>query len=648
VVNDNLTMQMALTNGTVLIADTFPLTRSVLFNPSISFNGWPSNAFLVPFATNFPFLAASAYSSPFTQFYNVAVNPPYQPTIPNFAPLPQMVLQVTNHLQAFVLNNNHVIDYVQFSGPGSTRNITSEFQNTNTAAIGGGTAPYYTNLIWSTALDNTGLPLGISTQIGISDGSIPLNTTFWIPKPSLQYVQQQIDGFLHFLNPLYTSKYGSQVFYSTNLAVQAPYTPSAITYEYDTYQANDPLVHYLKSDLIYLGYDPDANSGVQTGVHPEPVTIANFPVLPDLGKVNARYQPWGGKTATAENGVTQQAYDESAFNLAFKDPLMKQSDNWDFPADKLPTVGWLGRVHRGTPWQTVYLKASDILSELNPINPALGNVGTNTWAVWMSDASQFDAVNASPVQDRLLFDNFSTALNDNATRGQLSVNQLASNTNDPATALASWSALLSGVVVVTNSQAFPQFSLQRPAQFPLTNGWLTIEPAGLAGTNSVVGRLASGINTKRAQFKNSDGLTGVFEHVGDILFTPQLTEQSPFLNWNDVNQKQYGISDEVYEWLPQQTLSLLRVTGTPQSPMRYVIYCYGQTLKPAPNGVVTGGPKLANNISPFGMVTNYQVVAESATRAVVQVNPVVTKNLNGTLNTNYNMRIEQFNVLPPD
>ena len=62
-----------------------------------------------------------------------------------------------------------------------------------------------------------------------------------------------------------------------------------------------------------------------------------------------------------------QAYDENAFNLAFKDPLMTRPDNWDFPADKLPTVGWLGRVHRGTPWQTVYLKASDILNEAQSI-----------------------------------------------------------------------------------------------------------------------------------------------------------------------------------------------------------------------------------------------------------------------------------------
>jgi hypothetical protein len=632
VVNDNLTMQMTLTNGTVVLANTFPLSGGVNFNPSTSLNIWPANAFMVPFVTNFVFLADSAYSSPYVQFNNVANNPPYQGTMPNFVPLPQLLLQVTNHLQAFVLDNNHVIDYVHFSGPGSTRNITLEFQNTNTTVVGNNTAPYYTNLIWSIAPGNTGLPVGITTQIGISDGSIsPVNPTFW----NGSNVPKEIDGFLHFLNPAYASKYGSQVMYATNLAVQAPYTPSAITYEYDTYQANDPLVHYLKSDLGYFGQEATPNSSLQTGIHREPANTANFPLLPGLGKVNNRYLPWGKTFPTGEtyaNGLpaSQANVDQSLYNLAFKDPLMIQSDNWDFPDYKLPTVGWLGRVHRGTPWQTVYMKATDILAEPNPKNPGLGNVGTNTWSIWTSDANQYDAVNAAPVQDRLLFDNFSTALNDNATRGQLSVNQ---------DHLAAWSAVLSGVVALTNSTALPQLK-----QFqPLTNGSLTIDPAGPLGVGSRVGQLVTNINNMRAQFKNPDGLTGVFEHVGDILSTLQLTEQSPFLNWNNANQQQNGISDEVYEWLPQQTLSLLRVPGTPQSPMRYVIYSYGQTLKPAPNGIVTSGGQ-----SFFGMVTNYQVVAETATRTVVQLTPVITTNPNGTLNTNYSSKIEQFNVLPPD
>ena len=53
--------------------------------------------------------------------------------------------------------------------------------------------------------------------------------------------------------------------------------------------------------------------------------------------------------------------DTNAYNYAYKDPLVTSSDNWAFPTNKFPTVGWLGRVHRGTPWQTVFLKAANIM-----------------------------------------------------------------------------------------------------------------------------------------------------------------------------------------------------------------------------------------------------------------------------------------------
>src|SRR5208282_5888774 len=49
-----------------------------------------------------------------------------------------------------------------------------------------------------------------------------------------------------------------------------------------------------------------------------------------------------------------------------------------------------------------------------------------------------------------------------------------------------------------------------------------------------------------------------FLDVGDILAVPQLTEQSPFLNWNDTVQTENGISDEAYEIIPSQLLPLLR------------------------------------------------------------------------------------------
>ena len=73
-----------------------------------------------------------------------------------------------------------------------------------------------------------------------------------------------------------------------------------------------------------------------------------------------------------------------------------------------------------------------------------------------------------------------------------------------------------------------------------------------------------------------------------------------------------------------------------------MIYCYGQTLRPAPNSVVTTGG--AN----FGLVTNYQITAESAARAVVRVNQnVITNAAGAATGTNYSTVIESYTVLPP-
>jgi len=71
------------------------------------------------------------------------------------------------------------------------------------------------------------------------------------------------------------------------------------------------------------------------------------------------------------------------------------------------------------------------------------------------------------------------------------------------------------------------------------------------------------------------------------------------------------------------------VRGTEQ---RYVLYCFGQALRPAPNGSVSGG---AWN----GLVTNYQVTAQSVVRAVIRVDNANT--------TQPHAVVESYNVLPP-
>jgi hypothetical protein len=593
--------------------------------------GYPTNiSFVIPLNANLvmPLGSATAFTNWWVysflshQFVPAPSTPLFE-DVPGF-PVPHFTLMTTNRLRVVMLDrdtsgNYHVIDYVHFAGPDSTRDLNAEIFNDDPDGV------------WNTNAFTTGVPVGIRNQIQISEWT----TTFPAGPPSEDGTWHG-DAEAQSFGPCGATTPSQQAFFggffragnywtalgwggeagctATNLVfgsvgVEAPYEPTRYVVLYTTWQANDPLVHYIASDLNYTEETGTPHPGIN--VFNYGTTITN---LPDLGALNDHYMPWGGHLPINTNAPDFNTL--NAYNMALKDPLMWQSDDWDFPMNKFPTVGWLGRVHRGTPWQTVYMKS-----------PA---VSLNTWTNWTGDFNTFDANNSLPAQDRLLFDLFTTAFNDNATRGTLSVNVGA--TNGPS--LAAWSALFSGIVVPIN-----------------TNGGFTvIQPAGVyaqANPPPLV-QIVQGINQTRTNFVNADGLIGSFEHVGDILAVPQLSVQSPFLSYVD---PAVGTNDEMYEWLPQQTMSLLRCSSSP----RYVIYSYGQALKPAPNSVYTGSGSL------FGMVTNYQIVSEAATRAVVRFNSIVTNvvtyatdNLTYTnwfsvpVVTNNNVVIERFNVLPPD
>jgi len=623
-----------------------------------------------PWAGSGPYLTTNL-AWPFES--NVFVNASSSP----YFPQPHWWLMTTNYLQVLMVDHasGGIVDYVQLKGPNSVRDLTGEIiSNWDIPVVSTAPSGYE---FWNTNSYRDSIfgekPVGLISQLGVSVGSIPEpgnGSVAWLPGHTRD---DEEAGFLAFLgyDTGNTNEYVGEQKMSN--AVQVPYTPTATVVQHIDWQVNDPLVHYMTNDLSWPGAVPPITQ------IPDNLTNENG----GLGKLNVQYMPWGDLNNTNTSDFTTA----NAYNLALKDPLVWQSDDWDFPTYKMPTVGWLGRVHRGTPWQTVYLKSPDILQEAHIIiNNGVTNytyLGTNYWEQWTGDSSAaggeyYDAINTAPSQDRLLFDLFTTAPNANATRGQLSVNVGASDPTNPQTGLAAWSALLSGVEVLANNAANPPVqhngSVVDFTAFP-------IDPAGPAGPNSKVGQIVEGINQTRlnannadlifnrtitgivtneteipATFANADGLAGAFEHVGDILSVPQLSDQSPFLNLNangvvEPVQLQNGISDEMYEWLPQQVMSLLRVSGTPQSPMRYVIYCYGQALKPAPNGIYTGSGAY------FGMITNYQVVAESATRALVNfgstVTNVITTNADNNwisvpVVTNNTAQIKQYNVLPPN
>jgi hypothetical protein len=639
---DTLSMSLMATGG----VSSYTLVSSNSMIPPVTFNysapfTWPGSTwsgsdalnptapspFFIPlYYTNITFLPSSFYNFPTPQMVpqSIAGIPAGSPigwqgpkinVVPLATPLPQMVLNTTNHLQLYMLDGTHVIDYVQFSGPNNARNLNPVYENNTNTTV------YYPNW-WSTNLVPKsffkGVPAGIASQIDVSETSYGGNQAYWGNNLNAWNIaQEQIDGFAPFMG--FPAPYGAYVNsqiaqnYQTNYAAQVPYTPGVTIVDYTSWEANDPLVHYTTNDLYFQ--DDGTRSGIQSGIVtvPQNNQVNTYPQIPDIGKLSQRFAPWGVV------GQTASGIDTNQNNISYKDPLLFGSDDWDFPTNKYPTVGWVGRVHRGTPWQTVFLKATNLLAMYNPgVNSQAPYVGMPTWAHLTGNQNYFDATNTLPVEDRLLFDLFTTSPSDDATRGQLSVNQPH---------LAAWSALFSGMIVPTNS----------------TGGYTVIPPAGANYTNIIyrssspsafndyyvatnpLAALWGGIQQKRAVFQNADGLAGAFERKGDILSVPELTERSPFLD-----QVNNSYNDEQYEWLPQQALSLLRANGNTQ---RYVIYCYGQALRPAgSSGVVQGGTY-------FGLVTNYQVTAESAARAVVRVE--------GANTGSPHVVVESFNPLPP-
>jgi len=506
-------------------------------------------------------------------------------------------LMTTNYLQAFILDGTSVIDYVQFRDPRDATNLDVAVQDPNPNIPGSGyNANYY--YLWETnGYNGLAQPSwGIVRQIDVSesypDAQRKLPNGINSSPQYANYDQSAVTTFFNFIGPGWSGlgPWGHDASYVPCRTVFCPYL----------LQANDPLVHYLAADLssgpgvttVWAnGSYPNATWGQSDGPQNHPLPQA--PATP----IKDRYQPWG--CSPGQMAKLGAAVDQNVYNLAYKDPLVWGPDYWDFPTNSYPTVGWLGRVHRGTPWQTVYLKSTNILSAGSTPN------GVLTWINWLGSAQTnfYDAMNAAPQQDYRLFDLFTTRFNDNSARGTLPVNA-GMNRSDGG--LAAWSALFSGMVALTNTSA-------------TTYSSLIINPAGPDALNSPLWTIVNGSNGINVTRANTNLFpTQVFSHVGQILATPALSLKSPFLT----NQ---FCSDEIYEWLPQQMMGLVRDGSS-----RYVLYCYGQALSPAPNGTILG----------LGLVTNYQVVAESTVRAVIRVDNANT--------SKPHVVVESYNVLPPN
>lgn len=613
---------MTLTNDTGLVTN-----RTLVVGNRIDSSNWRAARMLnsmdkksfITNVTTLAFFPPSLYTqADRTQL--VSTNPPSTPwDVSQQLIMPRWGITFSNRVQATIVDaSGRIIDYVSLGNLVYRTNITDIIADSaalTDAAFSdaGGTPPGFKQL-WATNLLAGAPPggllsgrLGVIQQLNISMGAVPAQGQwasygkFTPNAPALEATK-----FKYFMLTAVT-----------NGAVIAPFTPSFQFRVPLSWQANDPLVHYLSGDL----FDTE-KSGIIELIKPEEVTINRTPA--NIGALNTRYNPWPiGDKATGQNKYTTDV----------KDPLVRSSDEWQFPTNVLPTIGWIGRIHRGTPWQTVYLKASD----MGWTTPASGLRGADTgwtadlkdagpakrWSTWSGNRNIEESFYYRPAMDRLLFDVFTVALNDNSTRGRLNINQ---------TNLAAWSAVFSGVVTLTN----------RSTTGPVYGPWV-IDPAGVYNplnepTLPPLVKLVNGINQLRTNSLYFP--TRSFTKLGDILGVPQLTDASPFLNRSTDAIKRSTLTDAAVEWLPQQVLPLLHLDKSP----RFSVYAYGQSLQPAPDSI---------QVSLGGLCTNYAITAETALRAVVRVegssDPSKTNSFL-PLSRRYPPRVvvESFNYLPPD
>ena len=222
------------------------------------------------------------------------------------APMPQFGLLTTNRLQVMMVDQDkdnssiyHVIDYVQFAGPDSYRNLNAEIADydPNNPTYG----------LWNTncfggAISANAMPYGVFNQVEYAmnpqlNGGLLIGNDVgtWQPPPGGGHVGDSIAALNAFLSPNHHASgtdlngYTSPQTSNLNQTVQVPFTPTRVSYQYISWQANDPLVHYIASDLNFTGSEP---SGLQTGTHQWSGLMTNFPAS-NLGMLNDRYQPWG-------------------------------------------------------------------------------------------------------------------------------------------------------------------------------------------------------------------------------------------------------------------------------------------------------------------------------------------------------------------
>lgn len=611
--NGNLDVRIAFTNFmtyqiTNLAGDAVLWGQSRTTPPEKTINPWPGTpqvqdtaGYQSPFEDGFheilTLLAPSRYSESNERFEEYDENNPrWDPN--NEFPTPALGLQITNRVTCMVYdaNSDALIDFVNLADMVVNIDLRRELLGREVeGSVSEAGEMWDMRKVQGTGA--SGIPEGVVNQIEVAKGN--RQAPDWVDVHSgtgqVADKEMQIASFRRFtgLAPAYYPNTFPPVEPRQQTTMQSPYTPSRVLLDVRKYEANDPLVHFTPEDLL----DPESDE------RPKIIPLAQFVTgggidsifrqQDTLGRLNTRFRPWGG------NPNEDPASDPQSSDLKVKDPAIVRSDAWDFRTNRYENLGALGAVHRGTPWQTVYMKSGfdrtgnlDVRSWLRwsgeRLNLRIPILHTNYLADGTFKTNWVEMLSTThPTNDWKLMDLFTTAFYDNAARGLLSVNQ---------TNTAAWAAVMGGVEVMRDAQPVTQGS-----EVVDPNSYVVIDPATaefwdiLNGTN--------GLNRVRAETNLFNGRwRGLFPDQGSFMAAPKLTLESPYID----KDSDY-LTDEVVEKLPRQIMSLVK-----QDEPRLVVYAFGQALEPAPNSIYQGLDDYN------GMVTNYQVSASFVTKTLLE------------------------------
>ena len=313
-----------------VVATNIPANTWPAYNP-----GRESTSFVLPFAsgsgvpyTNKVFLSNSTYRASSDTFVPLSGTFERTPGTTNLH-VPHWQLTVRNRLRfALVdttLSPNRIVDYVNLDSTESPLDIADALMHdtlatyscdpqntiyTPSTSLG---AMWCTNRPGGSTADSV-LTFGIMNQIAVSSTPGLAANLIWNNShnefPAGMSKQDAIAFFMGQFMPGYLHQ--SNTF-------TAPFQPFRNIYKVTEWEANDPLVHYMMSDLRNLQLTNSYYLDIPPRGH-------GF----SLGHINRRYEPWGGNPKIG-------AVNAPPYDLTVKDPVPSaygRSDDWDFPTNQ--------------------------------------------------------------------------------------------------------------------------------------------------------------------------------------------------------------------------------------------------------------------------------------------------------------------------